>query len=244
MSALPIVLLHGAGGSYESTFIDTGWSKAIAACGRTPVGLQLPGHSSPAASRNPLDYADLAGLLEPELPAGRFDAVGFSLGAKLLLELALRFPGRIRRMVLGGVGDNVFAPEAVAAAVAEALELGPSAGTPPAVLAFLNTWKPGTTDPLALAAVMRRPPNPVFSPERLAALQLPVLIVIGEQDPVTRLGRRLETALKNVRSMRLPGTAHFDLPAHQAFLTAALSFLNEAGPGGAAAGNTSKGEES
>ena len=227
MSTLPIVLLHGAGGSYQSTFVDAGWVGAIEAAGRSPIGVELPGHSSATASRNPSDYADLTGLLIPTLPPGKFDAVGFSLGAKLLLELALRVPERIGRMVLGGIGDNVFAPELVATAVAEALEHGPTPTTPPPVLAFLRTWKPGNTDPLALAAVMRRPANPVFSHERLATLGLPVLIVNGERDPVVALGQQLAASLKNARSVTVPNAAHFDLPKHEAFISAAIAFLTK-----------------
>lgn len=240
MSKLPILLLHGAGGSYETTFLDTGWAKAIEGSGRAPLGLQLPGHSSPQASRNPADYADLAGLLTPALPDGRFDAIGFSLGAKLLLELALRLPGRIGRMVLGGVGDNVFSPELIAPAVADALEQGPRPTTPPAVLAFLKTWKRGHTDPLALAAVLRRPANPIFSPGRLSRIHVPTLVVNGELDPVLALGSTLLTTLPDCQSLIVPGTAHFDLPANNLFMAAALSFLNCEGNPGAAAEKRSR----
>ena len=226
MSTLPIVLLHGAGGSYESTFIDTGWVTSIQATGRSATGLGLPGHSCPTASRSPSDYSNLAGLILPALPAGKFDAIGFSLGAKLLLEIAIQRPERIGRLVLGGVGDNVFAPESVGAAVAEALERGPGPNTPPPVLTFLKTWKRGGPDPLALAALMRRPPNPVFTRERLAGIHLPILIVNGEQDPVVAMGQQLTTSLPDVRSMIVPDTGHFDLPAQPLFISAAISFLN------------------
>ena len=90
-----------------------------------------PGHGQGSAI-TPIrpSYADLAGsAAESTLPSQPFDAVGYSLGGKLLLELAIRLPGRIGRMVLGGVGDNVFAPETVAAAAAAALEKGPDLAT-------------------------------------------------------------------------------------------------------------------
>ncbi len=71
MSSRPILLLHGAGGSYQSTFVDTGWVEAVEAAGRTPLGVNLPGHASPAASKRPGDYADMTGLLLPALPQAR-----------------------------------------------------------------------------------------------------------------------------------------------------------------------------
>ncbi len=198
-----------------------------------PLAVNLPGHACPSASKSPGDYADLTGLLMPALPEGKLDAIGFSLGAKLLLELAIRMPERLGRLVLGGVGDNVFAPEAVGAAVAEALEQGPSPATPPAVLAFLKTWKPGGTDPLALAAVMRRPPNPVFSLDQLARISLPILIVNGDSDPVTALGGRLAATLANAQVVIVPNSGHFDLPSQPLFRSTALEFLNSGGHIGA-----------
>ena len=221
----PVVLLHGCGGSRRATFERTGWIEAFAAVGRSAIALDLPGHADPAASRDPVSYADLAGLMATILPAGPFDAVGFSLGAKVLLELCIREPGRIGGLVLGGVGDNVFAPELVAEAAARALESGPTSDTPDAVKAFLQTWDAGWNDALAVAAVLRRPPNPTFTPERLRQIVSPVLIVNGSEDPVTPLGDRLLASLVDARRVMLPGVDHFGLPEQLDFMRHAIAFL-------------------
>jgi len=224
----PIVLLHGCGGSFSATFAATGWLDAIAAAGRRAVGLHLPGHGAIPSPHEPAHYSDLAGLVARDLPPVSFDAVGFSLGAKILLELALRSPARVERLVLGGVGDNVFAPETIAESVARALECGPSAETPPAVLAFLRTWEPDQNDALAVAAVLRRPPNPSFTPERIEQIAQPMFIVNGADDPVATLGDRLVSSLRNVSYAELPGVDHFGLPAQPAFIRRALDFLASA----------------
>src|SRR5688572_30179633 len=85
----PIVLLHGCGGSRRATFEETGWIDAIAARGRVAVALDLPGHGRIPAPHDPQRYADMAGLVASHLPEGPFDIVGFSLGAKIALELAI-----------------------------------------------------------------------------------------------------------------------------------------------------------
>ncbi len=179
----PVVLLHGCGGTAWATFETTGFSDALKSAGRTVLTPDLPGHGPGPRSHDPADYADLAGAMLEALPPGRFDAVGYSLGGKLLLEIAIRAPGRIGRLVLGGVGDNVFAPEVVAEAAAVALERGPQPDTPPPVLAFLKTWDPERNDPLAIAAVLRRPANPVFTEAGLGTVAGPVLLVNGDRDP-------------------------------------------------------------
>lgn len=220
-----VLLLHGCGGSVRSTFEGTGWLTSLAAAGRRAIAPDLPGHG-PNASRDPEVYADLAGLLEAGLPAGPMDAVGFSLGAKLLLELALRHPGRFGKLVLGGIGDNAFGPEVFAPAAAEALESpGSSAATHPAVAAMLNRFEPDLNDPRAVAAVLRRPPNPRFTPQRLSQLEIPVLVVNGSEDPVGKLGGLLVGSLREVRSEVVPGVDHFGLPGAAAFQWLALEFL-------------------
>ena len=223
--AEPVVLLHGCGGSTVEAFVDPGWVEALRAAGREARVPDLPGHGGRPCSHDPRDYADLAGSLVDAMPPGRFDLVGFSLGAKLSLELVLRLPGRVRRVVLGGLGDNVFAPERVAPAAATALEQGPTADTPPPVMAFLREWNPARNDALAVAAVLRRPANPVFTPERLRAVTVPLLLVNGSEDPVGTPAAALVAALPDLRVITLPGTGHFDLTRDPRFQRHAHDFL-------------------
>ena len=96
------------------------------------------------------------------------------------------------------------------------------------MLAFLRTWEPERNDPLAIAAVLRRPPNPVFTEDRIRHIGAPVLIVNGDADPVARLGDRLVASLPNVTCVTLPGVDHLGLPAQPAFIRKAVAFLGSA----------------
>ena len=230
MAGPPVVLVHGCGGSSDAAFVRTGWIEAFERAGRDLALVDLPGHGAGTQSHDPASYADLAHSLVARMPNGVVDAVGFSLGAKLLLEIAVRERQRIRRLVLGGLGDNAFAPEAIGEAAACALEHGPTEQTPPPVFAFLDTWEPGRNDALAVAAVLRRPPNPVFEDEQLKALSLPMMLVNGSEDPVCRSSDRLRGALRNAAVQTLPGAGHFDLTAQPEFLRLAVDFLSHARP--------------
>jgi len=225
--APPVVLLHGCGGSPEQAFAQTGWIAALEASSRTVIAPRLPGHGHDRPSHDPATYADLAAALLPLLPAEPVDIVGFSLGAKITLDLAVRYPERINRIVLGGLGDNAFAPETIGDAAARALEHGPDDDTPPPVHAFLATWDPALNDPLAIAAILRRPANPVLSEDDIARISAPVLLVNGADDFVASMGTKLADSL-NVQQVLLPGTGHFDLTANTRFRDMALAFLETA----------------
>lgn len=220
----PVVLLHGCGGSPEQAFIASGWPAAFAAAGRSVLAPRLPGHGRDGPSHDPAAYADLAAALLPGLPDGPLDLVGFSLGAKIALDIAARWPQRVRRMVLGGIGDNAFAPETVGEAAASALEHGPSTDTPPGVRAFLATWDPALNHPLAVAAVLRRPANPHLAEADVAAIRAPVTVINGADDFVMTMGTRLFAAL-GTQPLVLSGVGHFDLTSQSQFRDTAVRFL-------------------
>lgn len=227
----PVVLLHGWGGSFASTWDGSGWTASLRQRGRRVIGIDLPGHGTTAGGANPFDpasYGDLAGLVRKRLPEqGPVDVIAYSLGAKLTLAMAIREPALIRRAVLCGLGGNVFAPERLGDVLARLLETGiqPDA---PAPLAELVRYGLGAgNDPARLAAVLRRPPNPVIAPEDLHALRGPFLVVAGNRDTVAQPLEPLLDALPNVRSLILPDIDHLSLPAQPAVLDAAIGFLSE-----------------
>lgn len=228
-SALPpVLLLHGWGGSFDAIWRRAGWCEALAAAGREVLALDLPGHGMAAQSHDPQAYADLASLLSERLPAvhGPLDIVGYSLGGKLALELALREPARVRRLVIAGLGGNVFAPESLGPALSQALVEGVTEHTPPALAALVRYGLAAGNDPLALAAVLRRPANPVITPQRLALLQPPVRLVVGDRDAVAMPIEPLVQALPaGAQVTVLPGVDHLGLTAQTALIDAALSFF-------------------
>ena len=109
----PVLLVHGWGSSFERTWVATGVSALLEDAGRTVIGVDLLGHGAAPKPHDPEAYRDLTGRLVEALPAaGPADAVGFSLGAITLLELACRQPELFGRLVLAGIGANVFERDA------------------------------------------------------------------------------------------------------------------------------------
>jgi pimeloyl-ACP methyl ester carboxylesterase len=221
----PVALVHGWGGSYQGTYGATGWGEALARAGRKVIEIDLPGHGQKPASHDPAAYADMASGLDAMLPSGALDAVGFSLGAKVVLELASRAPSRFRRIVIGGLGNNIFDKE-LGGTIAAALD----AGLPdefrarmPLIAKYIDE---SANDYRAIAAVNRRPHNPQAEASRLLAIQSDILIVNGEKDTVAQPDDRLRAALPRAHYISPPGMDHFTMHRRNEFRLPAIAFLN------------------
>ena len=119
----------------------------------------------------------------------------------------------------------MFSPEPLGDQLAEVLEHGAGKQTPAPIRALAGYGTEPGNDPLALAAVLRRRPNPVLTTDRLAMVHQPLLLVAGDNDTVAQPLEPLANALSTARVLTLPGVAHLDLPVDQRFQQAALSFL-------------------
>jgi pimeloyl-ACP methyl ester carboxylesterase len=223
--APPIVLVHGWGGSFQTTWRQSGFTELLADAGREVIGVDLLGHGEAPKPHDPEAYADLTTRIVDDLPDRPVDIVGFSLGAITTLRLATRRPDLFNRIVLSGVGRNVFErdPERAARIVAGVEGTGDPEDNEGRLFSQY-AHQPGN-DPVALAAVMRRPDEGVFSPEELKVVECPVLVVIGDRD-FAGPADRLAEALPNARLVVLRNTDHFATPESYGFIDAVLEFLD------------------
>ncbi|WP_103348891.1 alpha/beta fold hydrolase [Amycolatopsis sp. CA-128772] len=225
----PVALVHGWGGTYRSTWSGSALERSLFRAGRTVLGVDLPGHGRTPAAHDPRAYADIAEQLHARLPAGRgIDAVGFSLGGKLLLHLAARDPERFRRLVIAGVGANLFRPE-YGQAVSAALLGGLPDGAPASLRAVITHALASGNDPRALSAVIRRPSR-VLDPVEIAGIQAKLLIVAGSDDFVAQPVTPLARALPSAHVVVVQGLDHLDTPRSEALAELAGPFLTQADP--------------
>ena len=163
-------------------------------------------------------------LVAAQLPDAPVDAIGFSLGARVLLTIACDQPERFSRLVLTGVGANLLRTEG-SDLILRAVE-GEGDPTNPVVQYFAGFAQHPEVDREALAACLRSP-RPPLTPERLAAVQVPVLVILGDKD-FAGPAEPLVDALPDARLVTLRNVDHFATPKDFGCIDAALDFLGAA----------------
>jgi pimeloyl-ACP methyl ester carboxylesterase len=226
----PVVLVHGWGGSFESTWQRSGFTALLEDAGLDVVGVDLLGHGTAPKPHDPAAYADLTERVLDVLPDGPVDAIGFSLGAMTVLRSAIAQPDRFHRIVLAGVGANIFERDDTGTkAIVAGLESVAAGGDPSTlentVRLFTQYARQPGNDIEALTAVMKRQPSTAITPDDCATVRCPVLVVVGDQDFVYP-GDGLAAAFPNGRCETLRNVDHFATTDSFGFFDAALEFLD------------------
>ena len=219
----PVVLLHGFATSSARTWWENGWLDLLSDAGRETVPIDILGHGKADKPHDPAAYADLEGYVAERLPDGRVDAVGFSLGARLLLGVAIAQPERFRRIVTLGVGRNLF-ERSGSDVVAEAIKAGDAPDNPAADY-FARLAAHPENDREALIACLQAPMR-LLTAEDLSRVTASVLVCIGERD-FCGPGDPLVEALPYSSLVVLPRTDHFSTPKDFMAMDAALKFLED-----------------
>jgi 2-succinyl-6-hydroxy-2,4-cyclohexadiene-1-carboxylate synthase len=194
---------------------------------------------------------DLATIVR-RLGADRVDVVGYSLGARIALRLAVVHPDAVRSLVLeapsAGIADPGGRAER-AAADAERARLVVTEG----IDAFAARWEaepvlageaglPGVArsrqgairranTPLGLAASLVYGGQGAMEPlhGRLAEVASPTLVVVGADDPVRARGEEVAAGIAGARLAVVPGAGHAPhLERPDRFHALLVEFLTEA----------------
>jgi pimeloyl-ACP methyl ester carboxylesterase len=222
MRSEPVLLVHGFATSAQRTWGEPGWLDLIADAGREAIAVDLLGHGDAPKPHDPAAYDQMDQHVLEQLPDGPVDVIAFSMGARITLTLASRHPERFGRIVVAGVGENLFRSEG-SGAISDAIE---SEEVPENQIArhFKELAHTPGNDPAALAACMRRT-HPALDEEQLGRITNPVLVVLGDQDFVGPADR-LVAALPDARLLTLKKMDHFGTPKDFTFIDEALAFVD------------------
>ena len=164
----PIVLVHGFASNKEANWVAPGWVTALKRAGRRVIALDNRGHGASSKLYDPAAYhsaimADDVRALIDHLGLPRADVMGYSMGARNTVFLALANPEHVRSAALGGVGGHLVGgvglqPDVIVQAL-EAPSL--AAVTDPTGYAFRAFAEQTRSDLRALVACMRGSRQPL-----------------------------------------------------------------------------------
>ncbi len=225
MSATPVVLLHGFATSAARTWGENGWIELIKEAGRPVLAIDLLGHGAADKPHDPEAYEQLEALVAAQLPDEPVDIIGFSLGARTTLALAIENPARFRKIVVAGVGANLFEhDEERSRAIARGVAGDPDPEDRTSAY-FAQLADSPEIDRAALAALTRRKRALPVTVEGLANVTNPVLVVLGDQD-FAAPADPLVDALPNATFLNLRKADHFGTVKDFRFIDAALRFID------------------
>jgi pimeloyl-ACP methyl ester carboxylesterase len=243
----PLLLLHGGLMSTEAfgpTLLKLAESRRV-------IGVDLQGHGRTALGRPTIRHADIGrdlAVVIQKLGLRQVDAMGYSFGGGVAMQLAFQHPGLVRRLVVlsAPYASNGFFPEmlpqqaAVGAAMADAMKESPMYKGYAAIAPRPQDF-PRLLD--AMGELMRTPYDWSASVKQLS---MPVMLVYGDADMIlpehiVSFYKLLGGGLRDAGWMRehmsknrlaiLPDLTHYESGAAPILASTVLPFLNATGPG-------------
>jgi pimeloyl-ACP methyl ester carboxylesterase len=226
----PILLIHGFASNHRVNWVNPRWVETLTHDGRRVIAFDNRGHgesdkpTDPAAYHSALMAGDALRLLD-HLGVGRADVMGYSMGARIAAFLALANPDRVRRLILGGLGERLLQGVGLPLGIADAME-APSldALTDPTQRMFRAFAEQTKSDLAALAACIRGSRQTLGEAEA-ARIACPTLVAVGARDAVAGDPHRLATILPRGQALEIPGRDHNLAVGDKAYKAGVLAFL-------------------
>lgn len=226
-----VLFIHGAGGSHAR------WSLQVSRLGRRflAMAVDLPGHGlSGGAARDSIEsYREFIMSFTDRLLGSPFYLAGHSMGGAIALDFALNYPGRLAGLVLMGTGARLR----VLPAILEAFAGGKK---PDSMARFM--YRPGAPEAVLKAAeeeMESTSPKVYYSDfvacdkfdasSRLGQIDVPTLVMTGEQDALTPLkyGKFLAGGIKNATFEIIEDAGHMLMLEQPGVVNSALERFME-----------------
>ncbi len=224
-----LVAVHGFASDYRLNWVGTRWQETLTNAGFRVIGLDCRGHGESDKPHEEAAYSvgimagDVIRLLDHlDLPAVAY--LGYSMGARIGLEVVMEAPARVTRAVLGGIGaDGALGS---ADQIARALRIGEPTDDPVAQMFYKFASSRPANDLLALAACISGL-KPEADATRLGKIRTPILIAVGDRDTIARGAAELIELVPSARLVTIPDRDHMSAVVARDFKQAALAFLTD-----------------
>jgi pimeloyl-ACP methyl ester carboxylesterase len=228
-------MLHGAAVTFAGNFGYCGWIEPMADRGLQAVGMDLRGHGhsgTPAdASMSGSDAIarDVVALLD-HLEIERASILGYSIGSQIALHALHTHPDRFASGVLVATGDGLMGvspltfPDLNPRLVETLRRPEFPEDLPPQQAAYWTFAEQMAGDREAVAVAVSGDFSPC-TPAEVATIDVPVLVVSGDQDIILGTGARLAETLPKGQYHEIAGADHFSLATDEIVQKEVAAFL-------------------
>ncbi len=240
----PIVLLHGITSSGDSNWRATGIIDRLAEEFQV-IAVDQRGHGQSGKPHDPAMYGeqmarDVVELLN-HMKLQQANVIGYSMGGYITMKLVALAPDRLMSAVVAGAGwshadlrdqdlfDDLAGSLEAGKGVGPLVELLWPAEQPPTPeqLQAMGNMMLGTNDPMALAAVVRGMAGLDVSAALLRVNQVPILNIIGSEDPLKPSADALVGVMGDHRLHVIEGANHLTTLLNPEFIDTVRAFLIE-----------------
>lgn len=243
----PLILLHGGLGSIEMLGeLLRRFSRM-----RKVIALDLQGHGRTGDIDRPITYEalgdDVAALMK-NLGIGTADVMGYSLGAGTGLQLTIRHPATVRKLV---AVSTVFKREGWHPEILSAMaQLGPAVAEQLKPSPLYQTYSRIAPNPASWPALVTKMGSLLRKEfdwsQDVAAIKAPTMLVFGDADSVLpehiveffellgggkKDGGWDGSGISNARLAILPGLTHYNIFSSPALASMVMPFLDAPVPG-------------
>lgn len=219
----PVLLLHGFTGTGQN------WKTSAVYADLTKAGYRLiipdlrgNGQSdhphSDASYQNDVEIKDMMGLMSI-LNITQYDVVGYSRGSIIGSKLMFTDP-RVKKLVMGGMGDNYTNTIWPKRLRTYGAMMGDTSIRD--MDETIKRLKSKNADLISYA--LQQKYQPVTTPQQLATVKIPVLIIRGTEDKENGSEKILQTYIPGSKVVYTPGTHGTASKTHQ-FADAVTAFL-------------------
>jgi pimeloyl-ACP methyl ester carboxylesterase len=226
----PIVLIHGFASTAAVNWIAPGWVATLTKARRRAIALDNRGHGASSKLYDPAAYhsasmaEDVRALLD-HLGIARVDAMGYSMGARIAVYLALAHPERVRSLILGGLGSHLVDGVGLPQSIADALEAPSLAVVSDPQGRVFRTFAEQTHSDLRALAACIRGSRQTLTCAQARTIRMPALVAVGTADEVAGSASELAALLPAGEPLDIPGRDHMQAVGDKVFKAGVLAFL-------------------
>lgn len=227
----PILLIHGFASSHAVNWVLPLWVKTLTAAGRRTILYDVRGHGRSTKLYDPRAYtmdalsADALALMD-HLGLGAIDVMGYSMGARIAAFLQRRAPGRLRSLVIGGLGASLVEGGTLPMGIADAMDAPALESlTDPHQRLFRAFADATRSDRRALAACIRGA-RQLMTAEAVATIGCPTLLAVGTHDDIAGDPESLAALMPRAQVLHIEGRDHNRAVGDKTYKEAVLAFLD------------------